>query len=385
MSEPVNGFEFLEKLRKSNGKQMQDFRSLSRYMDEKAREKGVPLFGQFELTPLCNFSCKMCYVHLETDQLAGHEIMPVEKWKDLMHQAWEAGMISVTLTGGECLAYPGFDELFLYLHSLGCRVAILTNAYLLDDRRIEFFQKHMPNLIQITLYGWNDDVYERVTGRRAFSVVAENARKAVEAGLPVSLTVTPSRFLGEDVLETIRAGRKITKAVSTNSCIFTPREETGRSQQRDDPDPDDYIRIYKLLNELQGRETKGINPDRLPPIGGPSHECDQCGLVCGGGRSGFVIDWKGTLIPCNRLSMIHAYPLKEGFKEAWKRVNREANNWPRVPECEGCAYRGVCNNCAATMLEFADPGKQPVKMCEQVKYYVQHGVMHIPDCEEPSV
>ncbi len=381
MQRPSNANEFLLELQKQNGREEQTYKSLSRYLDEKAREKGVPITGQFELTPLCNFSCKMCYVHLDANQLNGQALLSAESWKSIMHQAWETGMMHVTLTGGECLTYPEFDELYLYLHSLGCDVSILTNGYLLDDKRIEFFQKHEPAMIQITLYGCNDDVYERVTGRRAFTTVVENARRAVASGLNVEIVVTPSKYLGEDVLETIRVASSISKVYSVNSAVFPPREETGRSKQQDNPDLDHFIRIYKLLNELHGRETKEIDPEKLPPAGGPYHECSECGLECGGGRSGFVIDWKGTLMPCNRLEMIRAYPLKDGFKDAWIKINQAANSWPRVPECEGCAYQGVCSNCAATMLLYAEPGKQPTELCEQARYYVRHGVMRIPECE----
>jgi len=385
MDKPQNGLEFLEELRKKNGKQVQNYRSFSRYLDGKAREKGIPVHGQFELTPLCNFSCKMCYVHLDADQLSGRKILPLETWKDLMHQAWEAGMMQVTLTGGECLTYPGFDELFIYLHSLGCEVVVLTNGYLLDEKKIEFFKQHMPARIQITLYGWNDDVYERVTGRRAFNTVVNNIHKAIDAGLPVRVTTTPSTYLGEDVFETIRVGKSITDAFIINSGLFSPREETGRSNQQDDIDVDFYIRIFRLYNELHGIGTDIIEEDKLPPVGGPYHECDKCGVLCSGGRSSFVMDWKGTLSPCNRLESICSYPLQIGFKEAWAKINYEVNHWPRVPECEGCAYEGVCHKCAATMLQYAEPGKQPIKFCERIKHLVQQGIIHIPDCEEPSL
>jgi radical SAM protein with 4Fe4S-binding SPASM domain len=378
----ANGLEFLKALSKQSGKREQSYRVFSRYLDHIAREKGIPLHGQFELTPLCNFSCKMCYVHLDRDQLAGREVLPVEKWKDLMHQAWEAGMIYSTLTGGECLAYPGFDEVYLYLRSLGCDPSILTNGYFLDERRIEFFRKHRPSLIQITLYGWNDDVYERVTGHRAFSTIVENARKAIEAGLRVTITVTPSKFLGEDILETIRTGMGITKEFSVNANLFTPREETGRAQEQVEMDPELYVRYNRLLYEMHGQEPAEIDEDKLPPPGGPSHECDQCGLKCGGGRSGFVMNWKGELLACNRLDHhICASALEEGFRKAWARVNDRANHWPRVPECEGCPYEKVCFNCAANMLLFSEPGKMPRILCEMTKKYVRRGFRHIPDCE----
>ncbi len=381
MDIPKDGFEFLEELKKRNGKEIQSLKDLSRYLNFKARERGIPIFGQFELTPLCNFDCKMCYVHLNSGQMAGKSLLSVDTWKDLMYQAYKAGMLYATLTGGECLTYPGFDELYLYLQSLGCHVTILTNGFLLDEKRIQFLKEHMPAMIQITLYGWNDDVYERVTGHRVFGTVAENARKAVEAELPVNVSVTPSNFLGEDVLETVRFGKSFAKSFTVNSAIFSPRENTGRSDWAKDPEADLYVRIFQLLNELDGVKTVEIDPKKLPPAGGPSHECAECGLRCGGGRSGFVINWEGKMMPCNRMNMIHADALNDGFIEAWRKVNLEARKWPRVPECEGCPYDGICNNCTANMLRFADPGKQPYELCERMKYYVQHGVRHIPDCE----
>ena len=101
---------------------------------------------------------------------------------------------------------------------------MLTNGYLLDDRRIAFFRQHKPASIQITLYGWNNDVYERVTGQPAFDTVIENIRKAMDADLNVDLTVTPNRYLGEDVLETVRLGRCLDKGLVVNTNLFAPRE-----------------------------------------------------------------------------------------------------------------------------------------------------------------
>ena len=380
MQEP-SAIQFLEQLREENGKRIWSFRSLAKYLDNKAREQGIPLTGQFELTPLCNFSCKMCYVHLNADQMDGQKLLPVGQWKLLMHKAWEAGMMNVTLSGGECLTYPGFEELYLFLQDMGCTVTVLTNAYLLDDKWLEFFKQHPPALIQVTLYGWNDDVYERVTGVRGFTTVERNVRKAIEAGFNVRLIITPSTFLGEDALETLRFARSITRKVMVNSTIVIPRKETGRAEQRDDPDTDLYIRIYRLMNELDGVEIGTIDPDKLPPVGGPFHECEKRGLVCGGGRSGFVTDWKGNVMPCYSLDIIHADPWENGFQAAWDKIHQEVLNWPRVPECRDCAYGRICHRCAGIMRQYAEPGKQPAEMCEQIRQLVAHGVSRLPECE----
>ena len=381
MDAPENVFDFMSMIQDYTGQPVSRFDQLSGFLDDKARKKGIPIHGQFELTPLCNFSCKMCYAHLTKEQLSGNSILPVSIWKDLMHQAWEAGMVSATLTGGECLAYPGFDELFLYLHSLGCEIDILTNGLLLDDERIKFFQKHMPAKIQITLYGCNDDVYERVTGQRVFNRVIENIQTAIDSRLPVFVNVTPSIYLGEDVFETIKIGKSLCKVCTVNSGIFSPRQETGRSGQQHGLDANMYIRISQFMNELEGREIHMIPDEKLPPAGGPFHECKECGFRCGGGRSSYVIDWHGTLMPCNRMDVIKAYPLQEGFLSAWKKINEAANSWPRVPECTECPYEKVCNNCAAIMQKFIESGEPPTALCEETKAFVRYGARHIPDCE----
>lgn len=381
MSIPEEGSKLNDQLRNEKGELYFSYSRLSRHLDMKARIKGIPLIGKFELTPLCNFDCRMCYVHLNENQLNGNSVLSVETWKNLMHQAWEAGMISASVTGGECLTYPGFDELYLYLQSLGCEVTVLTNGFLLNEKRIQFFQEHRPSDMQITLYGCNDDVYERVTGKRGFTTVVKNFKQASDAGLPVFISITPNRFLGEDIFETIRIAKELSNKVIINTFYTSPREETGRSGYQDDADTDLYIRAIKYRAQLEGQKPIEINEERLPPAGGPCHETSECGFLCGGGRSAFAIDWKGIMTPCTDLDMIRSYPLKDGFATAWSRINQEVNNWPRVPECMGCAYEDVCNHCAAKTLRYAVPGKVPTALCEQTREMVRNGALYIPECE----
>lgn len=382
MTEPMNGYEYLKQLAEKKEKKHHSFQDYYLYLDDKARKKGIPIHGTFELTPLCNFDCKMCYVHLTKEQMQEKPLLTVEQWKEIIHQAWEAGMIRATLTGGECLTYPGFKEIYLYLRSLGCEISVLTNGSLINEEWIRFFQENKPLIIQITLYGQNEEVYEKVTGKRSFTKVAENIRLMLEKELPVTISVTPNKYMGRDVFETIRFGKSFDRGVQVNNFLMNPRTETGRSGQHDDLDIGLYAKIWKLLDENTGETIKEIPEDSLPPIGGSVHECDLCGLECGGGRSGFNIDWKGAMHPCNLFTYIESYPLEIGFTEAWKQINQVVESWPRVPECEGCAYSTVCSKCAARMLQYVKPGKQPVPMCGEVRYLVQHGAWHIPDCDK---
>ena len=381
MSDSFSGHEFLVRLKEEGNKSAEYFDTLYSQLDQKARLKGIPLNGQFELTPLCNFDCKMCYTHLSKEQMGSKPLLTVDQWKQLTDEAYAAGMVRVNLTGGECLTYPGFEELYLYLHSLGCEIRVLTNGSLLDDRWISFFKAHPPILIQISLYGGDEDTYERVTGQRMFSVVSANIRKVIDAGLPVGLAVTPSKYMSEGMLNTIRAAHSFGIPYSISPDLINPKEETGRSGQDHDLSLDDYVEIYRLRNKLEGTETPSVDESLLPLPGGPHHECEIVGLNCGGGMSCFDIDWDGTMHICNSYRSVLSYPLTEGFMASWEKLHRIAANWPRVRECIECPYEAVCTNCEVRKASFGEPGKQPLTLCERTRYLVRHGVYKIPECK----
>jgi radical SAM protein with 4Fe4S-binding SPASM domain len=376
-----NGFDFLEQLKAREPEKKQNFGSLKRYLSLKSTTSGVPTHGVFELTPLCNFDCKMCYTHLQKEQMRGRELLTVEQWKSLMHDAWEAGMMFASLTGGECLTYPGFKELYLYLRNLGVLISVLTNGALLDESWVGFFREHKPAQIMITLYGGDEETYERVTGQRKFATVTETIRRLIEAGIPLKVSVTPSKYMGEGVYKAIRMAASFGTSYAVNSFLFDPKEETGRSGQEHDLDVETHVQVLRLKNELQGIETQEIDPDKLPIPGGPNHECLKYGIPCRAGRSTFTIEWDGKMVPCSSIRQLVANPREEGFRVAWNNLRQQCSHWPRTPECEQCPYESVCIRCPAIKAQFAEPGKQPLGLCERTRYMVQRGVFHIPDCE----
>ena len=194
---PTNLLEIIQHAKARNMSDGEVETAYLQYLLQKARDKGVPLAGILELTPLCNLSCKMCYVHLQPDQMGNRSLLRFEQWKEIIDQAYEKGMIRVTLTGGECLTYPEFDKLYLYLQSLGIRATILTNGLLLTEERIRFFKEYPTNCIQVTMYGHNDNEYERVCGVRCFELISKNIEKAWKAGLKLHIAITPNRFLDD--------------------------------------------------------------------------------------------------------------------------------------------------------------------------------------------
>ncbi len=382
MAEQLTGHEFLTRLKSQGDKSAEYFDTLYTQLDRKARAKGIPLNGQFELTPLCNFDCRMCYTHLTQEQMHGKPLLTVDQWKRIIDEAVAAGMVRANLTGGECLTYPGFEELYLYLHSLGCEIRVLTNGALLNDRWIRFFQEHPPIMIQISLYGGDEETYERVTGQRMFSRVSENIHKVIDAELPVALALTPSKYMGKGMLDTVQAAHEFGIPFATAPFLSDPYEATGRSGVDHELSPDDYVELLRYRNKLNGIENVSIDPEKLPAPGGPHHDCGRRGMNCGGGLSCFNIAWDGTMSLCTESRDVATHPLEDGFAACWKKIHEIAVNWPCPPECMECPYEDVCTNCEILKAEIAgEPGKQPLALCERIRYMVQNGVYTIPACQ----
>lgn len=383
MSEYQDGRAFLQALKERNQRETQRFSDFSRYLSRKAREQGIPLNGQFELTPLCNFRCGMCYVRLSENQM-DRKLLTPSQWKDLISQACEAGMLHATLSGGECLTYPGFREVYEHIRNLGCETELFTNGSLLDEDWLAYFADHPPAGIHITLYGDSEDAYERVTGQRAFGKVLANIGRIREADLPLHINVTPNPALGEDVFGTIRLAMELCPRVLVNHLLSEPRQETGRAKEAEDLDDDFYIRILRFQNELKGIRMETCPAERLPEEGGSDRDTVRYGLLCGGGRSGFNLNWKGIMNPCNELEDIKAYPLDTGFAKAWSLIREAVDRWPRASACEGCAYEDVCESCVGRVAAFAKPGEWPHALCERTKRFVRAGAFPPPKCDTDS-
>ena len=343
------------------------------YLDFKAREKAVPLKGVFELTPHCNLDCRMCYVHLNSEQLKGCRLLSADEWEGIMAQAVDSGMMFGTLTGGECLTYPDFERLYLYLHKKSVRLAVLTNAVLLDEKRIEFLKQNPPLSLQITLYGANEDMYEKVTGKREFTRVTDNIRRAAAVGLPVKITVTPNTYLTvEENKELIRFASSFGVKFNVNSGLFTPRDQTERNEGFADLGVEDYMEFFRLEKMLKGELPPAECTADLPKVGSDSRGDVPKGIRCGGARSSFNITWEGKMVPCNRLTHIEAEPLKEGFASAWNKIHSGVMEILLPVECENCAYRYASKGCAAGHND-AKPGHASPEQCKWCRAMVRNG------------
>ncbi|MGN0794062.1 MAG: radical SAM protein [Aristaeellaceae bacterium] len=319
------------------------------YLSLKARLHNVPANGGFELTPFCNLDCKMCYVHLRPDQFEpGQRLLTVDEWKHIIDQAVDAGMISADLTGGECLTYPGFREVYLYLLSKGVRTCILTNGRLLTEEMVAFLSENPPSSIQVTIYGSSEEAYEKVCGHRAFQEVIDGIKRLKKAALRFQCTITPSRFMQEDADSLFELLRSMNVTYYLGGATLPARAETEREMDDYSVEMNAYMSMYAKEKEYRAvleHDNNNIEAKEVPRYMPPSL-LRLRGLQCSSGHACFHVNWKGEMCPCIAFSHTVHYSIpKGGFLETWKQIVKTMDTYREPIECRECKLRRECNSC----------------------------------------
>lgn len=347
---------------------------MRRFMEYKARMKAVPLRGTFELTPLCNLDCKMCYVHLTREQLKeqGSCLLTGEQWCGLIRQAIDMGMIEATLTGGEALLHPDFDEIFLLMEANHIKVNLKSNGLLLTKERVAFLKAHHLTSVQITIYGSDDESYEKVTGKRCFGAVCDAIELVKAADIPLEVIVTPNRYGLDNLEQLVRLVNSMGVQYSVNPGLIDPLEETGRSGDHHDLTLDQYIQLNKLMAELKGANLVPLCIDDIPTAGGTVCERVE-GMQCAAGRSVFSVAWNGQIHACRMLEKISFNGLVVPFDQAWKKINEAVKTYPFPSECVGCEFAMVCPSCVIQHEYGAEPGHANPAICQRARAMAAEG------------
>lgn len=342
------------------------------------KEKRIPVCGQFELTPRCNFDCKMCYIHNQDSNSMKSRELTTQQWKRIFDEAYDAGMMFATLTGGECLLRDDFKELYLHLWNKRVNITVLTNGYLIDDAYVAFFSEYKPDRIRISLYGSNEDGYRRVTGHTGFARVTENLKKLKDSGLKPQVTVTPSKPGMDDYADTI-------KFVSQHGFNLKLSEMVLLGK-RDDPDNVEHFLSLDDIINLSVQRTQllaSLTPTDVTPE--PCGKCKEapCGLTCNAGNGLVYVTWEGKVYPCASAMIGEGYSLLEmSFAEAWEKNKAVADAAVLGMECVDCPYDAVCPKCPGMRLKDFESGHCNPEVCEMTRRLVAAGVKKLKQSEE---
>lgn len=355
-------------------------RVLTDYLYNKASHMLVPLSGTFELSPMCNFSCRMCYVRKTAKEVreSPRGILTLDDWRGIARQARDAGMLYLLLTGGEPLLWPDFWTLYDEMVSMGFLVSINTNGSLIDEAAIAHFRRKPPQQINITLYGANDATYQRLCGARGvFSRVDRAIQGLLEAGITVKLncSLTPENAADLDWIVDYAKRRQTVLAVAT--YMFPPvrrdRSMVGTNERFTPEESAEYLMRYLRLDREPARyraylqaivdgcvEPPGLDESCIDPVDGR--------IRCRAGKASFWITWDGWMTPCGMMPEPKVDVKDRPFAACWQSLTEAAAALRLSGVCDKCPNKNVCHPCAA--ISFAETGTCsgiPTYMCQATR------------------
>lgn len=177
-------------------------------------ERIAPITVDMALTRACNYSCHFCYAMMqENDRL------PITKKVvfDFLDDCAEAGVKAISLVSdGESTLSPVFIDSIVRGHQLGISMAVGTNGYLLNERKIREILPHLTYL-RINISAGEAKRYAEIMGVKEdwFHRVCHNIRLMVrikrELDLPVTigLQMVLMPEYGDQILPLAKLGREL--------------------------------------------------------------------------------------------------------------------------------------------------------------------------------
>ncbi len=348
---------------------------ITEYLYQRAAAAGVPLSGTFELTPLCNMNCKMCYVRMEKkDQQAIRPLATAAQWLALGQRAKEAGMLYLLITGGEPFTHPEIRQILQGLHNMGLLISMNTNGTLIDEAAVEWLKKSPPVRINVSLYGTDNETYGRLCGdKNGFTKVDTAIGLLREAGIPVKLSCSLTPENVQQLPRIIDYAKARDLVVQVATYMFPPvRKDPALAGQNSRLTPEAAAKQTALSEYLiLGKERFLAQRENLClPSGEESCSETGDGVQCRAGRCSFWITWEGKLSPCGMLPCGGESVFEKDFLSLWEKVREETAQIRLPAQCAGCSLKKSCRACAA--MVYGESGcfdKVPQYRCRMSKAY----------------
>lgn len=348
-------------------------------LHKKAELLKLPVSGTFELSPLCNLNCRMCYVRKEKRQLTGYGLRSAEDWIKLGKEARDAGMLFLLLTGGEPFLYRDFPKLYQELSRMGLVISINSNGTLIGRQEVEWLKESPPKCINVTIYGSCENTYEKLCGDgKGFRKAVNGLEMLKDAGIPTRINVSITPDNREETEEIFRIGKSLSIPVRAASYMFPPvRKEIFSTGMEARLSPEEAAAaLYQtekntmsaaamekkaeFVRTIKEAKEKQFHGNKKPP------------MSCRAGLSSFWITWDGQMTPCGMLEKPSKPVFETGFEEAWKYISKERERIVTSVTCAACPMHKICPSCAAS--GFAETGRTdgtPDYLCRMMECYCQ--------------
>jgi SynChlorMet cassette radical SAM/SPASM protein ScmE len=326
----------------------------------------TPRHVDIALTGRCNLRCGYCFYANEMVALTD---LPTDTWLAFFEDLNRAGVLDVTLSGGEAFTRPDIFELIDGVIANRMRYNLLSNGVLITGKLLQQFEvgkrRSRLNSIQISIDGSCAEVHNQ-SRPKSFDRALRGLKLLVEARFPVTVRVTINKHNLDDLenIAHLLLDEIGIRSFSTNDAMPLG---AGCDNQGDlSLNSVEKLQAMRTMERLLERY-----PGRLLALAGPQaklqmyaemdhalqtgEKTTRWGMgtlsACGCIFQKLDVLHDGTIVPCHLLPNLKLGNITtDSFEEVWLthpilQAMRERNTIPmtQVPGCGGCAFVAYCN------------------------------------------
>ena len=322
----------------------------------------APLTVNWSLSYRCNFICRHCYSRNQAEAP-----LPRESVLRILDLLRERGVVYVNFGGGEPLLYPDLFEVVSHASSVGLKVAMNSNGYLLDASAVERIASAGFFSVGISIDSPRRDVHDRFRCRvGSFDRAAAALEHLRSAGVRTTVSCVINRGNVEDWEGMIPICRELgasTLYLHNYKCSGTGLVNMGEL----DLTPDEWGGFYRHAIEVQGEvEDVALSFDDpiMASLPGYKQENAVQGSTCG--KLSLHLEPNGDITPCGFIPVVMGNILADDFDEIWFNSPVLAKMRYKNPQgkCDGCSsYESCLGGCSARSFSLTGDFEHPDPHC----------------------
>lgn len=294
-----------------------------------------------ELTYRCPLRCPYC------SNPTGYEHRPAleaSRWRHVLHDAADLGVMQVHLTGGEPLLRTDLEELISQARDLDLYANLVTSGIPLDRRRLHRLAASGLHSVQLSFQGAASGSSDRIAGIPCFHRKREVGRWIKEVGLPLTINVVMHR----DNLNEIDAIIALAEELEADRLELATAQYAGWALLNRRA----LLPARAQLDRARGkaREAKARLSGRMEVLSVLPDYYSDVPKACmdGWGRRYIVVTPDGLVLPCHAAHTLpDAKPCRatdQPLREIWESSELfqrfRGESWMPAP-CRTCDRRAV--------------------------------------------
>ena len=230
------------------------YEKIIRYPEKLERGECTAII-QFQYDYLCNFHCQHCSI-AGFQKKKGGRFFTLDDVRELSRQADEMGLAQITITGGEPLVFPDFDQLVEAIDPRKFYIASDTNGWFLDEKRAKHLKSIGVDNVHLSIDSMDakeHDDFRGHPGSHERVLRAIDAAQSAGLNILINTVVTKQRVHSEEFIEYLET----MKAKDVPTLVLFPKLVglwEGRFDMLVGPEDTAYIRElekkYKVFTHL---------------------------------------------------------------------------------------------------------------------------------------